>query len=245
VGREVLLPVGPSGDRVDDAADELLDAALAFRRADLAAEILRDDDVGRLLRPGFRDLDVALLEDDFPFFRADDGRAKVPLDFVERVDAFRGEEALVVEAGDRRPAYGGGVRGGGPSLLGPLFRTCHCSSLRPMVADTRAPRVGPDAKLVLGTNRQTGDCRGWETPVPSVGWRDNMDLVYPAVKALIHYILCLFGSSSATYGGIDSLAEGSFTRPILESDLDGRAIGRPALWRGSPLSRRRLAQTPR
>ena len=67
--REVLLLARPAGDRVDDAADQLLDAALALGRADRAAEILRDDDVGGLLRPEARDLDVALLEDDARPFR--------------------------------------------------------------------------------------------------------------------------------------------------------------------------------
>ena len=43
----------PHRDRVDDAADQLLDAALPLGRANLPAEIFRDDDVGRLLRPRF------------------------------------------------------------------------------------------------------------------------------------------------------------------------------------------------
>ena len=50
--REVVLLAPPPRDGVDDAADQLLDAALALRRADLPAEIFRDDDVGGLLRPG-------------------------------------------------------------------------------------------------------------------------------------------------------------------------------------------------
>src|SRR6185436_4363893 len=127
VGREVLLLLGPAGNRVDDAADELLDAALALGRADLAAEILRDDDVGRLLRPELRDLDVALLEDDFALLGTDDGGAQIPLDLVERIDTLGGEEALVVEAGNGRSGDGG-VRGGGPSLVNPLIRTRHVRS---------------------------------------------------------------------------------------------------------------------
>ena len=82
-----LLRARPLGDRVDDAADELLDAALALGRADLAAEVLRDDDVGGLLRPGLRDLDVALLEDHLAAFVADDRGAQLPLDLVEGVHA--------------------------------------------------------------------------------------------------------------------------------------------------------------
>src|ERR687887_132214 len=72
VGREVLLRARPLGDRRHDAPDELLDAALALGRADLPAKIFRDDDVGRLLRPRLRHLDVALLEDHFAAFVADD-----------------------------------------------------------------------------------------------------------------------------------------------------------------------------
>ena len=51
VGREVALGLGPGGDRVDDAVDELLDAVLALRRADVAAEVLADHDVGGELAP--------------------------------------------------------------------------------------------------------------------------------------------------------------------------------------------------
>ena len=84
VAREVLLLLRPVGNRVDDAADELLDAALALGRADRAAEILGNDDVGRLLRPEPRDFDVALLEDNRTLLIADDRRAHVPFNLVER-----------------------------------------------------------------------------------------------------------------------------------------------------------------
>ena len=69
VAREVLLLRRPGGNGVDDTADELFDAPLALRSADLAAEILGNDDVGRLLRPESGDFDVALLEDDRAPFR--------------------------------------------------------------------------------------------------------------------------------------------------------------------------------
>ena len=100
VGREVLLLGRPPGDGVDDAADQLLDAALALGRADLPAEILGDDDVGRLLGPELGDLDVALLEDDLALFAADHGRPEVPLHLVERIHPFVREEAFVLQAGD-------------------------------------------------------------------------------------------------------------------------------------------------
>ena len=100
--REVLLLARPLGDRVDDAADQLLDAALALGRADLPAEVLRDHDVGGLLRPETGDLDVALLEDDRALFVADDGRADLPFDLVERIDPFAAEEPLELQARRRR-----------------------------------------------------------------------------------------------------------------------------------------------
>src|SRR5207253_5661081 len=106
LAREVLLRARPHRDRVHDPADQLLDALLALRRADLSAEIFRDDDVGRLLRPEAGDLDVALLEDDFTFFGADDRGARLPFDLVERIDAFGGEETFVLEARDCRLSRG-------------------------------------------------------------------------------------------------------------------------------------------
>ena len=63
VGREVVLGLGPGRDRVDDAVDELADGGLALGRAEVAAEVLADDDVGGELAPEVGDLDVLLLED--------------------------------------------------------------------------------------------------------------------------------------------------------------------------------------
>jgi len=70
-GREVTTLFAPFADASHDAADQLPDARLAFGRADVAAEIFRDDDVGRQLAPGLRDLDVLLFEDDFALLVAD------------------------------------------------------------------------------------------------------------------------------------------------------------------------------
>src|SRR5205085_9230604 len=78
-----------------------------------------------------------------------------------------------------------------------------------------APRVSPDRKTVSLEQPQTRQNRRLGSPAPVLGWGANMDLVYPAVKTLIHYILCLFGSHNAIQGGIHSLAQGSFRRPIL------------------------------
>ena len=85
--REVAVLARPLGNRVHHTADQLLDAVLALGRPDLPAEIFRDDDVGRLLRPEGRNLDVALLEHHLAALVADDGRPLLPRDLVERVNA--------------------------------------------------------------------------------------------------------------------------------------------------------------
>ena len=74
------------------------DRVLALRRAERAAEVLLDDDVGRGLRPGLGELDAALLEEDLAVGAADHGVAELPLDRLERVDALAREVALDGEA---------------------------------------------------------------------------------------------------------------------------------------------------
>ena len=91
--REVAARAAPVGDRAGDAADHLLDRALARRRVELAAEVLLGDDVRRVLRPGLGELDVLLLERD-PIPVADARVARLPLDGVERMDARRREVPL-------------------------------------------------------------------------------------------------------------------------------------------------------
>ena len=83
---EVAALAAPAGDRAGDAADHLLDGALALVRAELAAEVLLGDDVGGVLRPGERELDAALLERRV-LRVADHGIADLPLDGVERMHA--------------------------------------------------------------------------------------------------------------------------------------------------------------
>src|SRR4029079_4595619 len=90
-GREGALLPRPRRDRVDDTADELLHRSLALRRADLSPEVLGDDDVGGLLGPDARNLDIALLEEELPAFVRDQGRAQLPFDLVERIDAVSGK----------------------------------------------------------------------------------------------------------------------------------------------------------
>ena len=74
----------PAGDCVDHAAYELPHAALALSRSEQAAEVLLDDDVGRLLRPRLRKLDAVLLEQRLAGGAGDARAALLPLDFVER-----------------------------------------------------------------------------------------------------------------------------------------------------------------
>ena len=92
VGREVAALAAPAADRVDDAADHLLDGALALGRGHAAAEVLLRDDVGRGLRPELRELDVLLLERRAVLAR-DVRVAELPLDLLERVAAGDREEA--------------------------------------------------------------------------------------------------------------------------------------------------------
>ena len=101
---EVVLRLRPGGDGVDDAVDQLADAGLALGRAQVAAEVLADDDVGGELAPEGRDLDVALLEDVDALLVADAGGAGLPLDLVVGVDPGRGPAAGEAEAldADRR-----------------------------------------------------------------------------------------------------------------------------------------------
>ncbi len=93
VGCEVAAVAPPAGDRPGDPGDHLLHGALALRRAELAAEVLLGDDVGRVLGPALRELDLALLERGV--LRIADHRvADLPLDLVEGVDAGLREAAL-------------------------------------------------------------------------------------------------------------------------------------------------------
>ncbi len=98
---EVLVRARPARDGVHDATDELLHAAFALGRADLAPEVLGHHDVGGLLRPGARNLHVALLEDHLALLVADHGRADLPFDLVERIDARKREIPRELQAGER------------------------------------------------------------------------------------------------------------------------------------------------
>src|SRR5207253_1673167 len=104
VGGEVAAVAAPAADRVDDAADHLLDARLARGGAELSAEVLLGDDVRGRLRPELRELDGLLVERGLLLAR-DEGVADLPLDLVERVTARDREVAL-----DRERLLGVGYR---------------------------------------------------------------------------------------------------------------------------------------
>ena len=109
VGREVAALATPGRDRPGNAADHLLDRGLALGRVHTAAEVLLRDDVRRVLRPGLRELDPALLERRVLGI-ADDRVADLPLDRLEGVHAgFReapGNADPVTSCGD---SGGGGA----------------------------------------------------------------------------------------------------------------------------------------
>ena len=93
IGREVPLVLRPMGNRVDDTTDELLDAPLAFGSTELAPKVFRHHDVGRLLRPDPRNLDVTLLKNDLALLVSDHRRAGFPFDLIKRIDTREGEVA--------------------------------------------------------------------------------------------------------------------------------------------------------
>ena len=100
---EVARLVAPLADAADHASDQLLHAALALGRADVAAEILRDDDVGGELRPALRNLDVGLLEHHLTALVVDLRGAQLPFDGSERIlTGFR--EATSDAESTRTPA---------------------------------------------------------------------------------------------------------------------------------------------
>src|SRR5687767_9076394 len=65
----------------------------------MAAEIFRDHDVGGLLRPRLRNLDVALFKDNGTLLVADDRIAHFPFDLVERINTCGGKEPRKFQAG--------------------------------------------------------------------------------------------------------------------------------------------------
>ena len=90
--REVAALQARARDRVDHAVDHLLDAPLADRRAELAAEVLGRYDVRRGLRPELGYLDALLLED-VAAFAGDCRITKLPFELVVRMDTRPGEAA--------------------------------------------------------------------------------------------------------------------------------------------------------
>jgi hypothetical protein len=102
LAREVTGLTPRLGDPPGDPVHHLLDRELAVGRAELAAEVLLGDDVGRVLRPALRELDPALLEGGV--LRVADHRvADLPVELVEGMDARGGEPAFDDQASLARP----------------------------------------------------------------------------------------------------------------------------------------------
>src|SRR5262249_45798937 len=120
----------------------LVDGVLAVGRAQLAAEVLLGDDVGRVLRPALGELDTALLEGGATLSVgiADDRVAGFPLELVVGVDPLGGEAALDGEALFGRPCLRSGpghqifssrLLSGGGRAASSAFRTELASPDRP------------------------------------------------------------------------------------------------------------------
>ncbi len=124
----VLLAGGAVGEH--HAVDDLLEAPLALRGADGAAEVLGRDDVDGVDRPEVGELDAALLEVDRPVTPVGhDDVTPLPADRVVRVHARSGVDALHPQAALRGlGALGRGLLGLRPAC-GTARGVCHFSLL--------------------------------------------------------------------------------------------------------------------
>ena len=118
-GREISPLAPPPAERSGDAPDQLAHRALALGVPDRAAEVLRHDDVRGHLRPGLRDLDIGLLEDDLAALAGDLRGAGFPLDLIEGMDSDLGAAPLDGEPSRRcqRPGQRPGSVALRPGLL--------------------------------------------------------------------------------------------------------------------------------
>jgi hypothetical protein len=102
---EVVGRIAPLANPADHAGDQLLDATLALRRAQVAAKVFRDDDARGELGPALRNLDALLFEDDIALLVTDAGVAQLPFHRIEgvltrpREVAFDGEPARLAASG--------------------------------------------------------------------------------------------------------------------------------------------------
>src|SRR5215469_7412828 len=112
---EVTLPIAPSCDRFNHAADELAHRPFTLHRggmplpildADRSPKVFGYDDIGRGLRPRAWHLHLPLFEHHASVFAGDDRSAQLPVDFVHGVATGTGEEPLELKGRLRitRPA---------------------------------------------------------------------------------------------------------------------------------------------
>jgi hypothetical protein len=126
--RKVPVMHTPSGDGVGHAVDKLAHGAFAPGGAQLAAEILLHDHVGRGLAPSARHLDIALLEHDFAAVADDAGRALFPDDSRVAIVAGPGEGSFDAHSGRRLAA----LAAIGACILGPRWTwDRHFKPIRP------------------------------------------------------------------------------------------------------------------
>ena len=88
---KVAIRQAPVGDRTAHTIDQLLNALLAFGRADFAIEILAHDHVGGQLAPIGRNFGIVLLEEHLAVFAFDRGATEFPVSGLKRVNV-RGTE---------------------------------------------------------------------------------------------------------------------------------------------------------
>ena len=113
---EVAVGDAPVSDGAGHTMHELLDGVLPLGSVNLAIEVLADDDVGRQLAPGGRNLARRLLEEDLAVLPLDGSGAEFPLRRVERAFSLRWAECRLDF--DRDPRGCRGSRGLGSRGLG-------------------------------------------------------------------------------------------------------------------------------
>ena len=90
-GRKIAVLQSPAGYGINHPPDHLADAMFPLRTAQRSTEVLRDDHVGGHLRPGLRDFNVRLLEDNLAPFVDNGRRTQFPFDLVVGIHPLTGK----------------------------------------------------------------------------------------------------------------------------------------------------------